>query len=198
MSTLTETRKAVTHTVGTFTEGDYINRVIITAQLEHHEGADTTVDHQPISERLRFTVSGVVEERRAAGGRWKEISGGQCIGALRRVTSFKSGWDAGRASGAIALWERWHLNDLTAACAHQRPVRSGRYLTVPTASGGQLDIAQLGNYSNVNAGDLSATDVNLRLVCGETGYRYGTAWLVDPLPAAVLAQIYDVYGLTAP
>lgn len=59
------------------------------------------------------------------------------------------------------LGDRWHLNDLQAACAHQTVVwEDGRYGRQPS--------------------------LELTEPCPETGYRYGSAWLTEPLPDDVL------------
>jgi hypothetical protein len=60
------------------------------------------------------------------------------------------------------IGDRWHLNDLSAGCVHQEVVwEDGRYGRQPS---------------------LTATEP-----CPETGYRYGSAWLVEPLPEDVIA-----------
>lgn len=69
------------------------------------------------------------------------------------------------------LWEAWHLNDFTAGCAHQTPVYTAQ---------GQYDLAAVPP-------------------CPETGYRFGSAWLLRPIPDAVLVEMRDVAQLiTAP
>lgn len=65
--------------------------------------------------------------------------------------------------GQIA--ERWHLNGMRAGCAHQKVAyetdRYGR--RIPS--------------------------LRLTLPCPVTGYKYGTAWLVEPLPREVVEEI---------
>jgi hypothetical protein len=55
----------------------------------------------------------------------------------------------------VKVWREWHLNDMRAGCVHQDPPPG-----------------------------MSMTE-RLKSVppCPETGYRYGHAWLVEPLPA---------------
>ena len=31
-------------------------------------------------------------------------------------------------------------------------------------------------------------------VCEETGYRYGSAWLIEPLPADVIEQVKRIFA----
>ncbi len=69
------------------------------------------------------------------------------------------------------LGERWHLNDLKAGCAHIETVyEDGRYGRQPVVGEGAP-------------------------VCGESGYRWGSAWLHDPIPADVLAEILALWRL---
>lgn len=61
-----------------------------------------------------------------------------------------------------AVWRRWHLNDMRPNCAHQ-------------------------SYVGPRPEDLPSIPK-----CPETGYRYGHAWLVEPLPDDVLSWVRAV------
>lgn len=71
------------------------------------------------------------------------------------------GWTHERIEELALYGDRWHLNAMRAACSHQ-VVRyeEGRYGRRP-----------------------SLTETR---PCTRTGYRYGSAWLVEPLPEMVL------------
>src|SRR5690606_29788063 len=45
---------------------------------------------------------------------------GQIIDTLNQIKDFAPGWDADLAQRFRETWERWHLNDMRAACEHQR------------------------------------------------------------------------------
>jgi hypothetical protein len=45
---------------------------------------------------------------------------GQCTDALKRIKTYSDGWSAESAEKLYEVWERWHLNDMRAGCAHQR------------------------------------------------------------------------------
>lgn len=60
------------------------------------------------------------------------------------------------------LWKRWHLNDMRAGCAHQGQPR----------------------YTATGSADLDSVEP-----CPKTGYRYGSAWLVEVIPQSELDAI---------
>lgn len=79
---------------------------------------------------------------------------GQCVDELLGVEP------GGALTGTeirslVKVWREWHPNDMRMGCVHQDPPP-----------------------------DMSVTE-RLAAVpsCPETGYRYGRAWLVEPLPA---------------
>lgn len=66
--------------------------------------------------------------------------------------------DSDLAREIAPLWKHWHLNEMQAGCVHQgRPAR---------LEGGGVDLQSVPP-------------------CPHTGYRYGSAWLVRPLPLHV-------------
>lgn len=70
------------------------------------------------------------------------------------------------------IGERWHLNAMRAGCAHQ----TVRYET--------------DRYGR------RVSSLTLTEPCPKTGYKYGHAWLVEPLPGDVLAEIRGWMGST--
>jgi hypothetical protein len=45
---------------------------------------------------------------------------GQCLDSLKAIDAYTEGWNAESAQKLFDIWERWHLNDMNAACAHQK------------------------------------------------------------------------------
>lgn len=79
----------------------------------------------------------------------------------------------GVTATVVALWHRWHLNDMQSGCIHQE----SRY---------QADARERPAWNNEYTGSTGDT---LSGPCAECGYRYGTAWLYEPLPDDILDQI---------
>lgn len=152
-----------THLIGRDADG---LRVVVDIDLRLKSGAgNDTVDHAPAPEQyLELGITGAGLASRREDIEW----GGQSIDTVAAIERFEPGWDAAARDELVALWRRWHLNGMRAACAHMPAFddlirdTEGRY-----------------------AGQVS-TDLN---VCPESDYRYGHAWLVEPLPADVVAQV---------
>lgn len=68
-------------------------------------------------------------------------------------------WSAADRARLLEIWRRWHLNDMRAACAH-------------------MDLPAETSY-----------EARRHITCPLTGYRYGSAWLAEELPADVLADV---------
>lgn len=69
-----------------------------------------------------------------------------------------------RAQRILELADRWHLNTMKAGCAHQTVVwENSEYGRRPS--------------------------LELTKPCPETGYRYGSAWLVEVPPAEVIEEL---------
>jgi hypothetical protein len=155
--------------VGTYIDGDDVVTVTITPRLEfqRNDAGSETVDHATLEGPvLRFSVMGATRVGRSEG------SAGQIVDELSKVTSFAPGWDAERRDRAVELWNRWHLNDVKAGCAHQTVVwEDSDYGRRPS-----LDLTE---------------------PCPESGYRYGSAWLTEPISAEVEAELRDVFGVPA-
>lgn len=96
-----------------------------------------------------------------AKGRREPWTVGQTLWALAElVQSGEPEWDEKDAAALLILWKRWHLNGIQPWCAHMPEDVRGR------------------PYGEV-----------AHVTCPMTWYRYGTAWLVEPLPEAVEAKI---------
>jgi hypothetical protein len=110
-----------------------------------------------------------------------------------------------RARRILELADRWHLSGMVAGCRHQPAEwrctgRDGDHAGLE--QGWPAIRARHGEYPYPRRGD--ACDVCERNRwdeptdhCPETGYRFGTAWLVDVPPAEVLAELRELFGKPA-
>lgn len=94
----------------------------------------------------------------------------------------------------IEVWKRWHLNDMRAGCEHQRaeewdkrPIRSDlpldsygiHYDGQTSPSWNMLTWVHADEYPGGLLGE----------PCPECGYKYGTAWLKEELPAEIVEEV---------
>lgn len=96
------------------------------------------------------------------------VAGGATRDPLREVTEPARFWTRDTLATLAVLGDRWHGNDFQAGCAHQDVV----YEDDPRYPG--------------------RPSLDLTKPCPVNGYRYGSAWLVEPLPEQV---IRDLMGL---
>jgi hypothetical protein len=89
------------------------------------------------------------------------------------VDEFAPGWDAESVRKLADLWKRWHLNDMRAGTQAQE-----KYLRENPVS-----FTYPRSHYEVACEALAAAGLNPD---AETGYRYGTAWLREEVPAGVL------------
>jgi hypothetical protein len=122
-----------------------------------------SIEHEPVTEWARVSISGHYFTKGSRRKDWD--SGGQILETLRAVSTPAMGFSKSNLIRLAELWERWHLNDMRAGCAHQTvvyaPDKYGR--TVPS--------------------------LELTPVCPVSGYHYGHAWLVEQAPAEVLDEL---------
>lgn len=95
------------------------------------------------------------------------------------------------AAQLLRVWERWHLNDMRPGCEHQRaegwserPIDPSKPLNIY----GKHFEGQRSCSWNMLAWVLPSEhpDGLLTKPCPTCGYRYGTAWLYEPLPGDVI------------
>lgn len=152
-------------------------KLYVRARLEHP--ADRagnpwreSVNHEQTTDRLRLSITGVQIGKYGSFDRnsaW--LSCGQVEGELLNLTRLELGWTVGSVSKLHEMWKRWHLNDMRAACAHQT-VRQ----------------QQVGGGLETNVADN----------CPETGYRYGSSWLVESLPHEVWTWVCETFDVEIP
>jgi hypothetical protein len=146
--------------VGRNADGD---RIYVEAHLYDREASlDTrTTEHARIVGG--YPGLGVTYSLIPKGARRVHSCGANAPAELRSVVTFAPGWDAAKAERLAEIADRWHLNDMRAACAHM-----------------------------VDLPDDPTYDARKDITCPVTGYRYGTAWLVEPLPVDVIDFIVNL------
>jgi len=165
--------------------GYYQRSTLLTADIElrREDRERQTTEHETIPGAVCFTVSWNVWQL----NRRDIIAGGQHDPGEDTFTRWAPGMDQDRLNKLRALWKRWHLNTMRAGCAHTSEViyKQGKY-------GREVD------YNGT-----PACPVELPVIDLETGqpatncdgtprtyhYRYGSAWLTEPLPADFLDQL---------
>lgn len=148
------------------------------------------------------------------------LQSGNCRGACGQIdmhmddeylsqVRFQKGWDREMVNSLLAIWKRWHLNDLNADCIHQRElgwaekkIDPDKPLDTYSIFPGILDLS----YSTRNAWvniryqdpDREPTDAVignshpnglLTAPCPVCGFKYGTAWVYEPIPNDVLRTL---------
>lgn len=151
-------------------------------------------------EGLELSICGEVYD--ATG---QELGGGQCVDTLAAVIERGTlAPDLSREAGAwlLEVWRAWHLNGMKAGCAHQRAAGWDQRPidpTKPTNAYGKHSPSQRSDSWNMLTW-ASPEDVPGGLMgvsCPECGYRYGTAWLFEPLPVDVETFIRGLARLPA-
>lgn len=108
-------------------------------------------------ERLSITgVEGPTQSGNALGGC------GQIVMDHARIERLAPGWTRGKLARFWDSWGAWHLNDMRAACPHQR---------------------ELGWTYAEHHNHLSFKGHH----CPICGYSIGSQWLTEPVPADVIA-----------
>jgi hypothetical protein len=100
-------------------------------------------------------------------------SAGQCIDALDDVALAPS-WTPEMVARLREVWDRWHLNDMRAGTPAQEARL--RTLTFPGYPVNHYDWA---------SAELAKAGLN-----PDDGYRYGSSWLYEDVPANVLDWLY--------
>lgn len=142
---------------------------------------------------LRLSITGVEGPKANGDARG---SSGQIIMTLsaddRGEWTYKTGWDDAMMTRLLEVWDRWHLNDLTAGTPKQEEFirewkKTHRYDYVDACHA--LVMADLlADY------DYWPPDEN-----GEKkGYRYGSAWLTERVPDDVVEWLFGLPLATAP
>lgn len=112
---------------------------------------------------------------------------GQILGNLKNINKLSEGWTPSMLRRLVQVWKTWHLNDMRAGCEHQR---AAKWEDV------RINPDELPNsYANRDKGGILAMWVYksehpkglLCEPCPVCGYKYGSAWLYEPVPDDVIA-----------
>lgn len=144
--------------LGYMPEGN--ERAEVRIEIRRRPGNYRTIEHDPIVDPLELAVTGAVY----LGARRESEAAGQCIDAVAEVSRPVRGLTDDDVTDLVLAWRGWHLNTMTAGCAHQTVVYDDR--------------------SSFKRPDLRNTPP-----CPHTGYRFGDSWLVTPLPAEVEQRV---------
>lgn len=105
--------------------------------------------------------------------------GGQYREVIADVATWAGDWIKATAPRMVEVWERWHLNDLTAGTPEQEAYLRANPIaaTLNHYEVSCIVLKAAGLYEVPDPRDPSKL------------YAYGTAWLTEPIPADVLAEI---------
>lgn len=126
--------------------------IVVTIALKTIPGQHKTIRHGSVRDPIRLSISGDYYFR---GNRDNPVSCGQIPNSLSLITTPAPGWTLEEIEDLRLVWQRWHLNDMRAGCAH-------------------MDLP-----------DDTSYDARQHIVCAKTNYKYGAEWLVEPMPPGV-------------
>lgn len=139
--------------------------VVLEVSIDRTPGEWQTTTHDTVTDPLCLHIVGEAYEKGERRG--NPSRAGQCVDALDEITKPAAGWTLDEVREVRALWDRWHLNTMKAGCAHQTVVWEDEPYRRPS-----LELTQ---------------------PCPETGYRYGHAWLTEPLPDDVIERVKHLF-----
>jgi len=149
-----------------YTSQRRINSVDLT--LELRVGVPTEpaldIDLNPVEQLTEVSIVGNVWN----GSHTDIVHGGQCVDTIREL--FPRGK---RVQRICELWDRWHLNGMEAGTRRQRECLNGQSFT---------DYAE------------QCAFLESRGLIDDENYRYGSAWLCEPLPEEVRAELVELFG----
>lgn len=128
------------------------------------QGNFDTVQHAPAEGIWReLSIHGAVWHKGARLTRERGADGyGQITEYLRDITRPSGALTRADVNRLAEIWERWHLNLMRAGCAH-------------------MDLPEDKSY-----------DARMGITCPVTGYKYGSAWLYEPLPEGLWREVKSI------
>jgi hypothetical protein len=146
------------------------------------------IDLKPCTEYTELSICGNV---------WN-AAGSDCSGGQNREEIAKLFPNNAKVKLLVEIWERWHLGGMRAGCVHQtaekwsdRPIDHSKptnaYVDQGDGHQGWNMLVWVPKSEKHPNGLLSAP-------CPTCGYKYGTAWLVEALPAEVEAEVVSLCG----
>jgi hypothetical protein len=140
------------------------SRIYVQVELRehHHDTPRTTTDHREVTDYVELSVMGLEVPKYCRTAH----SAGQIDMHIKASDFAETTLPRGMVRELWHLWERWHLNGMKAGCVHQDDVPHQIY-------------------------DWRAAADQQTKRCPE-GYRYGSAHLVETLPADVEQRIREI------
>lgn len=133
-----------------------------------------TVEHETVTDPVTLAFSGVVIRKGGSFGRDGDWRGaGQIVDDVKRIVTPLQGWSAEDVAKLVENWDKWHLNTMRAGCVHQPP---------------ESIVYQQGKYGR-------EVNFDATPVCPVSGYRYGSEWLTEAVPADVLAWVRERFKI---
>lgn len=144
-------------------------------------------------EGLKLSISGVEGP----------LYNGNCLGSCGQIdmhlkptsfVQFGPGWDAGKIAKFLEIWGQWHLNDMEAGSPRQRAFLRAKKAEIMKTD--QL-IQEAPHAYAIKAGfkdhysmvckwlDDAGLRIDNEYEHNGKPYKYGTAWLYEPLPEVV-------------
>lgn len=158
--------------------------------LTAHRGSQwATRDHCTIDHFTELSIVGGAYRRQITGTRWEEDSFGQIHGWARTLLHWEGTAQSSEMLRLYDIWERWGTNGLNAGCIHQGKLTTPNDVRAWWYPQHQAQPEWKRSIYGLSAGraDKAVWDVEQAYWtarCPE-GYRYGSKWLVDELPADV-------------
>jgi hypothetical protein len=154
----------------------------------------TRTGQRPVDVFVKITWDG---KRLSVTGVEGPHAGGNCFGSCGQIdlscVTPAAGWED--KIGTLAdYWRAWHLNDLRAGCEHQRaakweerPINPSK----PLNAYGRHFPGQQSDSCNMLVSVFAAEHPEGLLCkpCPVCGYKYGSAWLCEKVPAKVVAWL---------
>jgi len=113
---------------------------------------------------------------------------GNCRGACGQIgmhlrpgdfATFAPGWSRRRVARLLAIWDRWHLNDMRAGSPAQEAYLRDHPVEVAYPA------------SHFEAASAALESVGLNPDPAD-GYRYGSTWRVEEVPAEIIAELREL------
>lgn len=166
--------------------GRKANAVELSVELKEVSGsAYETTAHEMVTSYVEFSMSGAIWHSNRAD----VYTRGQNIEEIAEFFPNNA-----RVQRLAAIWREWHLNGMTPGCDHQPEEWHCTNHETPVRCGWPAIRDEFGEYPYPQRGDCCPVCGRNRWdeptdSCPETGYRYGTRWLVRILPVEIEDEI---------
>jgi hypothetical protein len=139
----------------------------IELRLTDHETErpKVTMWHDEVHKYASFSASGIITAQRGRFSNIRYVVAGQCLDQTINAPGLMKRGDMTERDRLMILdyWQAYNLNDMQPGCKHQQPIKT-------------------------SDPEWEALAAEQTARCPE-GYRYGSAWLLNPLPEVVEKNI---------